>query len=152
MLPLAYHLKDNIDRLQMQLFRISNNIFFKKRAKTNWKTKNKNNLKTEVGRKTIVWILQMTKETAHETTSTWLRRGKLKQKTTSALITAQDNTLCIDYDKEKINSTQKNRKYILCGETEKTVNHIKKKISYKRNASLGTPEWERWSTGNYARD
>ena len=52
-----------------------------------------NNQKTKRGRKTTVWIFQVTKEISYEKTWTWLRKGNLKRKTESLLIAAQNNAI-----------------------------------------------------------
>ena len=59
-----------------------------------------------------------------EKTLTWQRKGNLKGETESLLIAAQDNAIRTNHIKAKIVKTQQNRKCRLCGDGDKTINHI----------------------------
>ena len=61
---------------------------------------------------------------SHEKTWTWLRKGNLKRETESLLIAAQNNAIRINHIKARIDRTQQNSKYRLCGDRDKTINHI----------------------------
>ena len=65
----------------------------------------------------------------HQKTWTWLRKGNLKRETVSLLIVAQNNAIRINHIKAMIDKTQKNSKYRLCGDRDKTINHIISKCS-----------------------
>ena len=61
---------------------------------------------------------------SHEKTSTWLRKGNLQRETESLLIAAQNNDIRTNQTKAKIDKTQQNSKCRLCGDSDKTINHI----------------------------
>ena len=54
----------------------------------------------------------------------WLRKGNLKRESEFLLIAAQNNAIRTNYIKARIDKTQQNRKYKLCGGTNETINHI----------------------------
>ena len=56
-------------------------------------------------------------------TWTWLRKVNLKRETES-LIAAEDNALRTNHIKVRIDKTQQNSKCRLCGNRDKTTNHI----------------------------
>ena len=61
---------------------------------------------------------------SHQKTWTWLRKGNLTRETESLLIAVQDNTIRTNHIKARIDKTQQNRKYRLCGYRDETINHI----------------------------
>ena len=68
------------------------------------------------------YFKRQTSETSQDTTCTWLRKGKLKRETESLLIVTQNND--IRTVKAKIDKTQQNSGYRLCGDKDETTNHI----------------------------
>ena len=60
----------------------------------------------------------------YEKTWTLLRKGNLKKEKDSLLIAAQNNAIRTNYIKVKTDYTQKNSKYRLCGDRDKTIRHI----------------------------
>ena len=61
---------------------------------------------------------------SHDKTWTWLRKGNFKRETESPLIAAQNNTERTKNIKTRIDRTQQNSKYRLCGDRYETINHI----------------------------
>ena len=59
-------------------------------------------------------------------TWTWLKKGNLKRETESLLIAVQNNTKKTNYVKAKIDKTQCNSRFRLCGNWDETINHISK--------------------------
>ena len=57
---------------------------------------------------------------------TWMKRkkGNLSKETESILIAAQTNAIRTNYIKARIDTTQQNGKYRLCGDRDETINHI----------------------------
>ena len=79
-----------------------------------------------MGRKSTIRIFQET--------WIWLRKGNLKRDTDVFLIAAQNNAIRTNYVKAIIDKTQKNSKCRLCGNRDKTINHIISecsKLAYK---------------------
>ena len=68
----------------------------------------------------------LTSDISHEKTWTWLRKGNLKRETESLLIAAQNNAIRTNHIKAKIDKMQQNCRCRLCGERDKTINHISK--------------------------
>ena len=72
-----------------------------------------------------VWIFQATnRQNSHEKTWTWLRNRNLIRETESLLIPTQNNAIRTNYIKAKIDNTQQNSKFKLCGDKDETINHI----------------------------
>ena len=67
---------------------------------------------------------QLISNIAHEKTWTWLRKGNLKRETKSLLIAVQNNAITTNQIKTRIDKTQQNSKCRLCGDRDKTINHI----------------------------
>ena len=61
---------------------------------------------------------------SHQKTWTWLRKGNLKREMESFLIAAQNNVIRTNHIKARIDQTQQNSKYRLCGDRDETINHI----------------------------
>ena len=61
---------------------------------------------------------------SHQKTWTWLRKGNLKRETQSLLIAAQDNAIRTNHIKARIDKTQQNSKFRLCGDRDEMINHI----------------------------
>ena len=57
-------------------------------------------------------------------TWTWLRKGNFKRETESLQIAAQNNAIRTNHIKGRIDKTQQNNKCRLCGDRDKTINHI----------------------------
>ena len=55
---------------------------------------------------------------SHDKTWTWLRKGNFKRETESLLIAAQDSAIRTNHIKARIDKTQQNSKYRLCGDRE----------------------------------
>ena len=51
-------------------------------------------------------------------------KGKLKRETESLLIAAQNNTIWTNHVMAKIDKTQQNSKYRICGDRDEMNNHI----------------------------
>ena len=54
----------------------------------------------------------------------WLRKGKLKRKTESFQIVAQNNAIRANHIKARIDYTQQNSRCRLCGDRDKTIDYI----------------------------
>ena len=75
--------------------------------------------------KTTLWTLKrIINNISHQKTLTWLRKGNLKRETESLLIAAQDNAIRTNHIKARIDETQQNRKWWICGDGDETINHI----------------------------
>ena len=61
---------------------------------------------------------------SHQKTWTSLRKGKLNREKEPLLIAAHDNVIRTDHIKARIDMTQQNSKYRLCGNKDETINHI----------------------------
>ena len=61
---------------------------------------------------------------SHEKTWTWLRKGNFKKEKDSLLIAAQNDAIRTNHIQARINKTQQNSKCRLCGDRDKTINHI----------------------------
>ena len=57
-------------------------------------------------------------------TWTWLRKWNFKRETESLQIAAQNNAVRTNHIKARIDKTQQNRKCRICGDRDKTINHI----------------------------
>ena len=57
------------------------------------------------------------------------KKGNLKRETEFLLIAAQDNAIRTNHIKARIDKTQPNNKYRLCGDRDETINHIISKWS-----------------------
>ena len=76
-------------------------------------------------RKTTVWIFQATnKRNITVEVWTWLRKGNLQKETKSLPIAAQNNAIITKCVKTKIDKMQQNSKCRLCGDRNKTINHL----------------------------
>ena len=61
---------------------------------------------------------------SHDKIWTWLRTGSFKRETESLLIAAQNSATRTNHIKARIDKTQQNSKYRLCGDRDETINHI----------------------------
>ena len=61
---------------------------------------------------------------SHDKTWTWLRKGKFKRETESLLMASQNSAIRTNHIKARIDKTQQNSKCRLCGDRDKTINHI----------------------------
>ena len=59
-----------------------------------------------------------------EKTWRWLRKWNFKRETESILIAAQNNAIRTNHIKVRIDKTQWNSKWRLCGDRDETINHI----------------------------
>ena len=64
------------------------------------------------------------KQHLHDKTWTWPRKGNFKRETESLLIAAQNNAIRTNHINTRIDKTQQNSKYRLCGDRDETINHI----------------------------
>ena len=67
---------------------------------------------------------QLLSNISHNKTWTWLRKGNLKRETESLLIAEQNNAIRTNHVKARIDKAQQNCKCRLCGDRDKTINHI----------------------------
>ena len=67
---------------------------------------------------------QLIKNISHENTWIWLRKGKFKRETESLLIAPQNNSIRTNHIIARIDKTQQNSKYRLCGDRDETISHI----------------------------
>ena len=91
---------------------------------------------------------------SREKKGTWLRKGNHRRKTESLLISVQNKAIRTSHIKARKDKMQQNSKYRLCGERDKTINHIKSECSklvlkYIRLNATGSA---RWSTANCVRN
>ena len=70
------------------------------------------------------YFKRQTDGTAHEKTWNCLQMGNLKRQRESLLTAAQNNAVRTNYIKGKINYTQQNSEYKLCGEKDEMISHI----------------------------
>ena len=84
---------------------------------------------------------------SHEKRYTWLRKGNLKRKTESLLITGRNNTIRTNYIKARIDKTQQNSKYRSCDDrrNDQSYNKWMQQNSKDRLVPNG---WATWSIGN----
>ena len=61
---------------------------------------------------------------SREKSWTWLKKRNLSRETKSLQIATQNNTMRTNYIKARMDKTQQNSKCRLCGEKDKTINHI----------------------------
>ena len=61
---------------------------------------------------------------SHQKTWTCLRKGNLTRETESLLTAARGNAVKTNHIKARIDKTQQNSKYWLCGDRDETINHI----------------------------
>ena len=66
---------------------------------------------------------------SHDKTWTWLRKENFKRETKSLLMAAQNSTIRTNHIKARIDKTLQNSKCRLCGDKDKTINHIISKCS-----------------------
>ena len=67
---------------------------------------------------------QLMNNISHDKTWTWLRKRNFQRETESLLIAAQNNVVRTNHIKVRIDKTQQNSKYRLCGDRDETINHI----------------------------
>ena len=68
-------------------------------------------------------------EISREKTWSWLRNGNLKRETASLRTTAWNNAIRTNHIKLRIEKTQQNSKWRLCGDRNETINHIIRECS-----------------------
>ena len=66
----------------------------------------------------------LTSDISHEKMWTWLRKRNLKTKTEFLLIAEQNTAIRTNHIKARIDKTQQNSRCRLCGDRDKTINHI----------------------------
>ena len=76
---------------------------------------------------------------SHDKTWTWLRKGNFKREIESLQIDAQNKAIRTNHIKERIDKTQQNSKYRLCGDREEITNHIISECS-----KLAQKEYKTW--------
>ena len=82
------------------------------------------------------YFKQQTGEIANVKTRIRLRKGNLKRETESLLIAVENNAIKANYIKAKIYNTQQNIKCKLCGDRDKMVNHILRKLVLKEYKTM----------------
>ena len=82
---------------------------------------NGNKQKTKIGRKSTLDVLS---DILHEKTWTWQRKGDLEWETEYLLIAAQNNTIKTNHIIARIDKTQQNSRFRLCGDRDETINQI----------------------------
>ena len=144
----ALHPRDNVDRLYVsrregrrRLTSIENSVDTSIQRLENYIEKrgerliiairnNTNDIGTTITRKqkrekTALRIFKrLTSDISHDKTWTWLRKGNFKRETESLLIPAENNAIRTKHIKARTDKTQQNSKCRLCGERDKTINHI----------------------------
>ena len=89
----------------------------------------------------------LTSDISHEKMWTWLRKRNLKTKTEFLLIAEQNTAIRTNHIKARIDKTQQNSRCRLCGDRDKTINHIISECS-----KFVLKVWARWFTRNCARN
>ena len=89
------------------------------KTKTSWNTITRKQKWEENGR-----FKRLINRISHQKTCTWLRKETLLWETESLIITAQNNSIRTNQIKARIDMTQQNSKCWLCGDRDKTINHI----------------------------
>ena len=74
-------------------------------------------------------IKRLINNITHKKTWTWLRKGNLKRETETLLIAEQNNAVMTNHIKARIDKTQQNSKYRLCGDRYEIINHMISKSS-----------------------
>ena len=74
--------------------------------------------------KQLQWRFKRQINISREKTWTWLRKRNFKRETESLLMAAQNNAIRTNHIKARIDKTQRNSKYRLCGDRNETINHI----------------------------
>ena len=72
---------------------------------------------------------------SHDKTWSWLKKRNFKRETKSLLMAAQNCAITTNYIKERIDKMQQNCKCRLCGDRDKTINHIiseSSKLTHKK--------------------
>ena len=76
------------------------------------------------GKQLYVRFKRLIKNISHQKSWTWLRKGNFKRETESLQIAAQDYAIRTNHIKPRRDKTQQNSKCRLCGDRDKTINHI----------------------------
>ena len=87
-------------------------------------------------------LKRLTIDISHKKTWTLQRKGNLKRETESLLIASQNNAIKTNHVKARIDKTQQNSKYRLCGDRDETINHIISECS-----KLAQKEYKIWLGG-----
>ena len=69
-------------------------------------------------------FLRQTIDTADDISSAWLIGGTLKRETESLITAAQDQCIRTNYFKARIDKSEENSLFCMCGQKEETVMHI----------------------------
>ena len=91
---------------------------------------------------------------SYENTWTWLRKGNIRREIVLFLIAAQNHPIRTNHIKARINKTQKNSKWMICGNRDGTIDHIISECNKLTQKEYKTRhDWLlRWSTGICARN
>ena len=145
---------DTMTRRLHRKARKKTNYSHQKQYRQHENQQNDTNQKTKIGRKTILWTFwatnrrHLTRENVYGE-----KKGNRKREIESLLIVAQNNAIRTNHIKARIDKTQQNSRWRLCGDRDETINHIISecsKLSQKEyKTRLGG---QRWSTGNRARN
>ena len=69
-------------------------------------------------------IKRLISNISHDKTWTWLEKVNFKRGTEPLLIAEQNNAIRTNHTKARIDKTQQNSKFKLCGDRDETINHI----------------------------
>ena len=72
---------------------------------------------------------QLIRNILHEEKWTWLRKGNIEGETEFLQIAAQNNAIRTNHIKARIDKTQQNSKFWLCGDRDETINHMRTECS-----------------------
>ena len=107
-------------------------------------------------KKLFQYFKRQTDEISHEKTWTMATKRKpQKRETESLLIASQNSAIRINYTIAKIDNTQQNRSWRLCGDKDDTIHHIISecsRVAQRQCKRLDMTGWGRWSFGNWARN
>ena len=76
------------------------------------------------GKQLYVRFKRLINNISHDKTWTWLRKGNFQREMEPLLIAAQNSAIKTNHIKARIDKTQQNSKYRLCGDRDETINHI----------------------------
>ena len=79
--------------------------------------------------KTTLWAFEATNKHLTRENLDGAKKRKLRRETESLLIAAQNNAIRTNHIKTRIDKTQRNSKYRLCGDGGETINHIIRECS-----------------------
>ena len=94
-------------------------------SESEFKTREKNERKQSWKEKMLHWpSLRQTDEEAGKERWLWLRSTGIKIERESLIMAAQEQAICTNVIKAKIDKTQEESKCRMCGRVDETVNHV----------------------------